>query len=600
MNPTDNPNQDVTRLLDSASGKVTDWEKKQHRRLVAEKLRRECEALRVYEPLDFQEEFHRCTAQQALIQKGNRTGGSTALMVEVARAFTDQDPHNKYPKRGGRIVLLGYGEKHIGRVFYDKLFRAGAFKIIRDKDTGKWRVYRPWADSDRESESKPAPPLIPQRFIEGKISWEKRSERVFSVVRSTVDWEIYATNSAGDPGQAQGFSVNLYGIDEDLATSGWYEEAVGRIADCGGFIRWSALPHAKNDDLMQLVSLAEKEAEKPEPTAVIIRSSIFDNKYLPRQSVENSVTAWKSQGDDIYRKRALGEININSTLMYPSFSKNVHDVMTSPTLVEDQQYLAANNGKIPDDWTAPRILAARMGEPPDDWTRYVSIDPGSTVLAIEFLAVPPEQLGDQIFLYDESYIRDPSVPTEAFGDAMQMKCSDRVIQAFIFDMHGGRLRSIATGQQPVTQYQSALEVRGVKSVATGHGFRHAFDDRKQREEDMRSALAIRRDGQPRLMIVAGKCPSFVWEMERFKKKVVKQWGKEVPIDEGDRRVGTHAIDAIEGAIALDLPYIKPRKQSLVAEYINHFKSWGDRMRRRENGQAGESQHISLGPIGVES
>jgi hypothetical protein len=25
-----NPMQDVTRLLDSASGKVTDWEKKQH------------------------------------------------------------------------------------------------------------------------------------------------------------------------------------------------------------------------------------------------------------------------------------------------------------------------------------------------------------------------------------------------------------------------------------------------------------------------------------------------------------------------------------------------------------------------------------------
>lgn len=527
----DNP---ITDVLSGATGMVTDWDRKQHRRLVAEHIRRECEALRLYEPLPYQDEFHQCKAQQALILKGNRTGGSVALMVEVARAFTGQDPYRKYPKTDGRIIVLGYGEKHIGRVFYEKLFRPGAFRILRDQQTGKWRVYRPWpasegGDLERFSESFKAPPLIPQRFLDGKISWEKRSERVFSLANSTTGWELHATNSAGDPGQAQGISVNLYAIDEDTATPGWHEEAVGRVADCGGFIRWAALPHAKNNDLMSLVKLAKEQADKPNPVAVIVRASIYDNKYIPKESVERSVASWKSKGEDVYRKRALGEININSTLMYPTFSRHVHDVMNVTESSTEAQ----------------KILAERMGEPPDDWTRYASIDPGYTALAIEFIAVPPPELGDQIFLYDESFIREPPVPSEAFGDAMHMKCGDRVMEAFFFDMHGGRLRSISSGEVPVDKYRQALESRSIKSASLGYGFRHACDDRKRREEELRTLLAIQRNGQPRLMVVVGKCSVFCAEMEGFKKKTVKQMGVDIPLDEGDRRVNTHAIECYD-------------------------------------------------------
>jgi hypothetical protein len=41
-----------------------------------------------------------------------------------------------------------------------KLFKPGAFQIIRDEETGKWRVFRPDdpADMDREDEARPAPP----------------------------------------------------------------------------------------------------------------------------------------------------------------------------------------------------------------------------------------------------------------------------------------------------------------------------------------------------------------------------------------------------------------------------------------------------------
>jgi hypothetical protein len=269
--------------------------------------------------------------------------------------------------------------------------------------------------------------------------------------------------------------------------------------------------------------------------------------------------------------------------MYPTFSRRVHDVLNV----------------IESSTKAQQILAERMGEPPDDWTRYVSIDPGFTVLAIEFLAVPPPELGNQIFVYDECYIRDPPVPTEAFGDAIQMKCASAVIEAFIFDMHGGRLRSIASGDIPYQKYGEALTARGIKP-ASGGIFRHGCDDIVRREEDMRTMLAIQRNGQPRLMVCIGKCPSLTAEIEKFKKKTVKQWGKEIAIDKGDRRVNTHAIDAIEQAIGLDLPYVKPRIVHTESSIVDRWNALRDRLKekRRVAGIVLGGSSISLGPVGV--
>jgi hypothetical protein len=64
------PANPITEVLNAHWQHMTDWDRKQHRRMVAEKMRRECETLKLYEPLPYQDAFHRCTAQQALIQKG--------------------------------------------------------------------------------------------------------------------------------------------------------------------------------------------------------------------------------------------------------------------------------------------------------------------------------------------------------------------------------------------------------------------------------------------------------------------------------------------------------------------------------------------------
>jgi len=562
---------------------LSSFEQKEYLELLGEHVKRKCEALRLYEPLPFQEKFHSSRVSQVVLQKGNRVGGTVANMVEIARAVTGQDPHNKYPKKDGRAVVLGYGEKHIGRVFHKLLFRAGAFRIIRDLETKEWRVYRPWDESDltREAETKPAPPLIPERFIKS-IAWEKKSEKVFSLVTFTTGWELHAMNSAGDPGQAQGFSVNLYGIDEDLASPGWYEEAIGRIADCGGLLRWSALPHAKNNDLMQMVELAEKEATSPNPAAAIVRATIFDNKYLPKASVEQSVKAWKAQGDEIYRKRAMGEIVIDSILMYPTFNRKLHSAIRFDEPRCEVQ----------------RILAERMGQPPDDWARYMFVDPGHTICAAIFVAVPPPELGSQRVVYDEIYI--PQANAAMFGEAIDQRLRDKVFQKYVIDAHGGALTEIGSGITPLEKYQDELVARNFKCEAHGAAFSAGCDKIKSREESLRNWLAIERDGFPKLLIVAGTCPNLCWEMERFRKKTVKVGGKDIPTDDGNRRANTHAVECLEMAAADGCEYIKPRSKPIEAGWVDRVLAAREKRAaaRSANVGFGQAPFISLGPVGV--
>jgi len=149
--------------------------------IAAEIERRETEALRLFDPLRFQDEYLGCRTKECIIQKGNQVGGTLVGAIELARAVTGQDPYKKYPEKDGVAIIIGYGEKHIGRVIHKALFRAGAFKMIRDEKTTKWRVFKPWLDAERELEARPAPPLIPKRHIK-EIVWEKKGERVFSLV----------------------------------------------------------------------------------------------------------------------------------------------------------------------------------------------------------------------------------------------------------------------------------------------------------------------------------------------------------------------------------------------------------------------------------
>lgn len=129
------------------------------RELLGEIARRRQAALFLFEPLPAQEAFFASQAGERLL----RGGKTLPAAVEVARAVTGQDPHNKYPLRDGVAIGVGWDLQHRADVMWKKLSRAGQFKMIRDPETNEWRAFRPGEKWDAEHEYL----VPPQVFIFG-------------------------------------------------------------------------------------------------------------------------------------------------------------------------------------------------------------------------------------------------------------------------------------------------------------------------------------------------------------------------------------------------------------------------------------------------
>lgn len=555
------PKADVHAKVEAFLGNSASSRKNRAIALATELAKRETESLKLYEPLAFQDSFHRCTAFEAILQKGNRAGGSLAGFVEVARAVTGQDPYGKYPEKDGTAICLGYGEKHIGRVMHRYLFEPGAFYIVRDPETGKWRTYRRWQDQHLEHLKVPAPPLIPRRFIQRRqredgsvtsqdgIIWEKRGERVFSRVNFTTGWTLYAANSAGDASQFQGFDVHLYHIDEDLATGGWYEEAVARVSAVDGLIRWTAMPHDETPDIARMIERGEEQEGKDDPTTVVIRASQDENPHLNPNSMVRAQAVWAAMGDDALRKRKYGDLVTTTSRMYPTFSDSLHNAIRPE---DDRQH------------PIQKVLSENNGVPPHDWCRYAWTDPGHTIAGTLFIAIPPPGLGDRPVVYDEIYIHrcDPRM----WANAFKAKAGRFHFQAFGMDAHGGRLTSLTDGRDPRTAYKEALSEVGVKSVDTGHSFKDGSDNIPLREQKVRELVGMRPDGFPGFFVVSSACPNFCREMKHFKKKTIKVAGEKITTDTGDRRANTHLVECFEYFAADDAKYIRPPSTQVDDNY----------------------------------
>lgn len=184
--------------------------------------------LRLYQPMPHQEEFHKCMTSERIVLGGNRGGKSLAVAVEAARAVTGQDPYGKYPTEGGNLAIVGRNWPHIGLVIYPILFKAGAFRIIRDEETGEWRGLR---KGDDKSKSKPAPPLIPPRFIKD-MSWVLKNAGYLNKCELINGWTIWCFSSEGEP--PQGYQADMIWLDEDLNNERWVGECQARLADRKG------------------------------------------------------------------------------------------------------------------------------------------------------------------------------------------------------------------------------------------------------------------------------------------------------------------------------------------------------------------------------
>lgn len=542
---------------------LTQYQKDSIKDLQSELRSRKVEALRLYRPNANQEGVHACKSSEILVIGGNRSGKSLCTFVEDARAVTGQDPYDKYPKQDGVLVIVAKDWKHVGVTVYPLLFKPGAFKIIKDKATGEWRAFNPVDDADRASEAKPAPPLIPPRFIK-KMSWVLKSANYIQSCTLTTGWEIHFMSSEGDP--PQGFSCNRVHVDEDITSDeNWVPELLARIVDRRGVFQWSAMPHSTNNALLGLAERAasSEQALGDKSPIRMFRLRFLDNPYLDPTEKKNTIERWAAVGQDVLRMRAEGDFITDSILVYPNFDMSIHGY--------DRSLLP--NGVIP-----------------HEWCRYAVIDPGHAVTAVLFAAVPPSD--DMVLVYDQLYLRHCNA--NIFGEAFTKKAKGYHFHAFLIDAHGGRLRDIGSGRLPVEQYTEQLINNGIKSHITGSSFLAGCDDIIARTESTRVAMHIRPEGTPRLRVLRHSCPDLEREIKRYRKMTNYVAGVAVVTDRPNTKGECHITQCLEYLCAYQPRYHRPPDGSQGPD--PWWVKW-QRDRKKRLGE-GDSAYVFLGPQGV--
>lgn len=440
--------------------------------LLAESNRRQFESLKIFTPLPKMEAFHACRKSIRLALGGNRSSKTTTAAVEFARAVTGQDPHDKYPKHDGLWFVFGLDGRHLGNVVYKKVFRAGAFDMIRDAVTGRWRAFNPNLDVGREHLKKPAPPLIPRRFIKS-ISWEEKKANIPKIITLTNGWEIHFYSSQAELPQGQ--AIDGAWIDEEVKREDLVAELRARCIDRRGKIIWSATPQSGSN---QLFDLHERSGDLDTET---FHAHILDNPYIHEAAKEEF---FRGLTEEERRVRWDGQFLLSGFVVYPEFSKVVHA------------------------W--PETTGWQV---PIDWARYMSVDPGRQTCAVTFLAVPPPWIGKFVLAYDELYIE--KCDADIFGKQVGAKSKGRVYEAALIDGHMGRVSDMGSGRNIEVQYQQALVKYGVQ-MRNGVGFTWGCDDLQAGLGAVRDWLRIGSVGKPFLFVNMMACPNLVNEFTRYR------------------------------------------------------------------------------------
>ena len=538
---------------------ASSYQREQLREIQAEINDRRIEALRLYRPSALQDRMHADLTSERLVIGGNRSGKTICTAVEVARAATGTDPYGKYPTKDAVIAVVGRSYSHLGMVCVPYLLRAGAFKIIRDLGTQRWRAFHPVTDKAREQETKPAPPLLPPRLIKS-ISWIQKSANYANCIELTNGTRIFFFSAESEP--PQGFSADLVWVDEDIPLDNLIPELQARLADRKGRFLWSAMPHSRSESLLGLSERADRAEEAGDVTPSIRKYVLrfLDNEHIDDGEKAKALERWSAAGEDVLRMRSEGEFLTDSVLVYPRVHMGVHGMHRS---------------QLPG------------GLVPSEWTRYLAVDPGHQVCAALFLAVPPD--GSCCLIYDELYIRQCNAVT--FGEKMAEAAKGQQFQSFIIDMHGGRLRDIGSGRQVVVQYVEELRKHGISSLTTGSAFMAGCDDIAARTSAVRSALHVRPDGTTKLRLLRDACPNLERELKRYRKKTLTVNGIAIVSDEPNTKGECHAVQCMEYLFASEPKFVLRKKIDLEPT----MPAWMIEFMERRRQRSGPAKYTYLGP-----
>jgi len=537
--------------------------KRKVRRAILEKTRREMEALRVYEPYGEATKFHESWLDERIIRGSNRSGKTTPAAVELARAVTNQDPYNKYPQTEGRAFLVAKSETEIGEVFYRKLFRKGAFKMIKDPKTGKWRTYRPWkgihpdypdmgeGDGPDAEGVRPSQPLIPRRFI-NQISWKDKKKHVPNVVRLVNGWEISFFTAGSTP--PHGMDLDYIWFDEEVTGADWYAEMSARLVDRKGVFVWSATPQNGTEDLFDL---HERAIDPEEPDVGEFYVTLAANPYIPQRDKDKLARKYANKPEE-YKVRILGEFAVRSWQVYPLFSMS------------------------------RELHGCEPFEMDDSWNRYMVVDPGRQVCAVAFFAVPPPKYpySGCRYLYDELYIHDCTAIK--FARTVQKHIGTQQFMEFIIDPAAFRCE-VGSGLSVAGQYSHELQRKNIKSHFTGYNFTPGVNERTAGIEKLGAWMDIDPGmSRPVLQVFEGGCPWFEWEIKRYRRRRESGVITDKTTDRND-----HMMDACRYFAMRDPQWREnPEEEKIRNPVIRYLEQ-----REEEERMRGGKPYISMGPRG---
>lgn len=532
-------------------------------RLLREISARRLDPLGMYEPTEKQLLFHQSMSRERIICGSNRSSKTHSAAFEVAMAVTGQHPWIDYPKTNGRCFCVAKDSTGIGQVMYRKLFVPGAFRIIFDEKLGRYRSWRPWEDGFSLANCRDSFPLIPARYVKS-VAWEKKGEQYPRMVTLHNGWEISFFTANSKP--PRGADIDLAWMDEEIkdAVDNWYDELSARLLDRRGRFIWSSTPQSATKQLWDLHLRALEErvnsvVSHRTPFIEEFNMTLDENPYI--DEAEKTLLKEKyKKNPDAYKARIEGQFLYSSGLVYPNFSAIVHTC---------------------DPFSIP-----------GDWTRYAFIDPGFSRAAAIFVAIPPKNTSDQVYVYDELFVQQADA--QRFAGAFHRHVGSDSFQAFYIDQHGSYRTEQAGGKSIRETFAENFAALNLRSVKTGSDFipvgvhGHSQNNAMQETADMvREWLWQREDraGRPRLQIFR-ICENTINDMANLKyKKEPNSRGHSVI----NRKYNTEGADLIKYLCLADPPWADPNEKR--AAPVNPMYEWFKKKMKEKFSRS----FVNLGP-----
>ena len=256
--------------------------------------------------------------------------------------------------------------------------------------------------------------------------------------------------------------------------------------------------------------------------------------------------------------------------MYPNFTLLEHG--TPKPEEADDDYL--------DD-----LLRQTNGEPPKEWTRYLVLDPGHSVNAVLFAAIPPPSslYPDTVVIYDELYLKQADAATVA--SEVLRKASGKIFESFIIDNRAGRQTPMGFNKTVRQQYADAFAKKRLQSRQSGANFLPGSDNVAAGIGLVREWLHVPLGRPARLRVVKNKTPWLQREFVLYRKRMTRDEVHDEPVSKND-----HLMDCLRYLASYNPQYRKP--QATTDQWSPAFKAFKDW--KKVKGKQDETDYVTLG------